>query len=285
MIVDAHSHFWQYDPVEYEWIGDDMSLLKRDFLPQHLQIIHRQYAVEGTIAVQARQSHEENRFLLKLAEENPSVRGVVGWVDLAADNVEENLHLFAKQPKFVGIRHMVQSEEDEEFLLRKDFNRGVGMLKKYGLAYDILIHEKQLAVATRFVERFPDQNFVLDHIAKPSIKSGVVEPWAQQIKELAANGQVFCKLSGLATEADWQTWKDVDMRPYLDAVFSAFGPDRLMFGGDWPVCLLAADYRRVLQLINGYIAEFDIEDQKKIMGLNALRFYNIQWKSPDENDR
>src|SRR5690606_37095277 len=145
MIVDAHSHFWQYDPVQYAWIGDDTSLLKRDFLPQHLQIIHRQYAVEGTIAVQARQSHEENRFLLKLAEENPSVRGVVGWVDLAADNVEENLLLFATHPKFVGIRHMVQSEEDEEFLLRKDFNRGVGMLKEYGLAYDILIHEKQLA--------------------------------------------------------------------------------------------------------------------------------------------
>src|SRR5690606_18435383 len=233
------------------------------------------FAVDGTISVQARQSLEENRLLLSFAQENSHIKGVVGWVDLSKNGVEEDLHLLAGESKFVGVRHMVQSETDENFLLQKDFNRGVGMLREYGLSYDILIHEKQLANTIRFVERFPDQKFVLDHIAKPAIMERSLQPWSQQIKSLAENTQVFCKLSGLVTEADWETWKEADMQPYLDVVFDAFGPDRLMFGSDWPVCLLAADYERVLKVIINYIAQFDVEDQKKIMGLNALRFYNI----------
>lgn len=274
LIIDAHNHFWQYDAVEYGWIGEDMPVLKRDFLPEHLHAVHKHFAVDGTIAVQARQSLEENRLLLNFARENSHIKGVVGWVDLSKNGVEEDLHLLAGESKFVGVRHMVQSETDENFLLQKDFNRGVGMLREYGLAYDILIHEKQLANTIRFVERFPDQKFVLDHIAKPAIKERSLQPWSQQIKSLAENTQVFCKLSGLVTEADWETWKEADMQPYLDVVFDAFGPDRLMFGSDWPVCLLAADYERVLKVIINYIAQFDVEDQKKIMGLNALRFYN-----------
>ncbi len=275
LIIDAHNHFWRYDPLEYGWIGEDMPVLKRDFLPEHLQSVHHHHEVDGTIAVQARQTHVENELLLNLAGENSLIKGVVGWVDLAKDSVEEDLNLFAQNPKFVGVRHMVQSETDPEFLLREDFNRGVGLLREYGLVYDILIHEKQLAVTKSFVERFPDQNFVLNHIAKPAIKAGVLKPWAQQIKALAEHPQVHCKLSGLVTEADWENWKEADILPYLDIVCEAFGPDRLMFGSDWPVCLLAAEYERVIKLITKYIAQFDIEDQKKIMGLNALRCYKI----------
>lgn len=276
LIIDAHNHFWQYDPMEYPWIGDDISLLKRDFFPEQLKPNLDQYQVNGVIAVQARQSHDENRFLLNLARNNPYVKGIVGWVDLLADDVEESLQLFAQDPKFVGIRHMVQSETDEGFLLRKDFNRGVGFLKQYGLPYDILIHDKQLSVATKFVECFPEQKFVLDHIAKPLIKTGVIDPWAEQIKELAKHPQVLCKISGLVTEADWENWKEADVIPYLDIVFDAFGPDRLMFGSDWPVCLIASDYERVFKLITRYISRFEKEDQEKIMGLNAVKFYNIK---------
>ena len=275
LIIDSHNHFWHYDSRKYGWIGDDMPVLKRDFLPEHLQLVHQHHSVNGTIAVQARQTHEENRMLLNLARENAFIKGVVGWVDLSDDQVAEDLDYFARDPKFVGIRHMVQSETDPEFLLREDFVRGVGLLKAYGLAYDILIHAGQLAVTNRFVMRFPDQKFVLDHIAKPAIKAGVLDPWAQQIRALAEHPQVYCKLSGLVTEADWANWEEADVLPYLEVVCEAFGPDRLMFGSDWPVCLLAADSGRVLKVITNYIAQFDIEDQKKIMGMNALRFYNI----------
>lgn len=275
LVIDAHNHFWQYDPMKHGWIGDDISLLRRDFFPDQLRPTLDQHGVNGVIAVQARQSHDENRFLLKLADEEPFIKGVVGWVDLSADDVEESLQLFVQHPKFVGIRHMVQSEADEGFLLRKDFHRGVAFLKQYGLAYDILIHEKQLAVTRKFVERFPEQRFVLDHIAKPPIKAGVLEPWARQIKQLANNTQILCKISGLVTEADWGNWREADIRPYLDVVFNAFGPDRLMFGSDWPVCLIASDYERVFELITGYIALFEKEDQEKIMGLNAAKFYEV----------
>lgn len=275
LVIDAHNHFWQYDPVKYSWIGDDISILKRNFLPQQLQPALDYYKVGGVVAVQARQDHEDNRFLLKQAKSNPVIKGVVGWVNLTADDVEENLHSFALDPKFVGIRHMVQSEPDEQFLLRKDFNRGIGLLKNFNLAYDILIHDRLLPVATTFVERFPDQKFVLDHIAKPPIKAGKLKPWEMHIRSLAENTQCLCKVSGLVTEADWFKWKESDIIPYLDAVFDAFGPDRLMFGSDWPVCLIAADYERVWDLINNYLAHFGQEDQEKIMGLNAVDFYNL----------
>lgn len=276
LIIDAHNHFWQYDPVGYNWIGDDISFLRHDFLPQHLQPILQEHGVSGSIAVQARQSLEENEFLLRLAADSSFIRGVVGWVDLAAGDVEEALQQLAQYQKFVGIRHMVQSEIDDRFLLRKDFNRGVGLLKEYNLAYDILIHEQQLPATIKFVGRFPDQKFVLDHLAKPRIAAGVIRPWEQHIRELAKNPQVFCKLSGLVTEANWKSWQEADILPYLDVVFEAFGPDRLMFGSDWPVCLIAADYERVLQLVTRYIAQSELADQEKIMGLNALKFYGLE---------
>lgn len=273
--IDAHNHYWQYSPQDYSWINDDMDILKKDFSPAGLKPFIEKYEINGLVAVQARQHHQDNDFLLQQAMQHSIVKGVVGWVDLSADDVEEHLSAYASFPKFVGVRHMVQSEPDENFLLRADFMRGVGLLKSYGLAYDILISHTQLPVTIKFVERFPDQKFVLDHIAKPPIKTGDITPWKENICNLAKNSQVLCKLSGLVTEADWKEWKVSDIVPYLDVVFDAFGPERLMFGSDWPVCLVAADYDQVWEIIKKYIAQFRKDDQEKILGINALKFYNL----------
>lgn len=273
--IDAHNHYWRYNPQDYSWIDDDMTILKRDFSPKELKPSMERYDIDGLVAVQACQDHEDNDFLLQQSMLHPSVKGVVGWVNLSAEDVAEHLESYAGFPKFVGIRHMVQSEPDENFLLREDFRRGVALLKSYDLAYDILISHAQLPDAIKFVELFPDQKFVLDHIAKPPIKAGIIDPWRENVRNLAKNPQVLCKLSGLVTEADWKEWKVSDIKPYLDVVFDAFGPERLMFGSDWPVCLLAADYDQVYKIISDYIAQFRKEDQEKIMGINAIKFYDL----------
>lgn len=274
--IDAHNHFWQYNPKDYSWIDDSMTILKKDFSPEELKLFTEKYDIDGLVAVQAYQSHKDNDFLLQQAIHHPIVKGVVGWVDLSAEKVEEDLETYAHFPKFVGIRHIVQSEPDKNFLLREEFRRGVGFLESYKLAYDILISQAQLPMAIKFVERFPDQKFVLDHIAKPPIKAGIIDPWKENIRNLAKNSQVLCKLSGLVTEADWKEWKVSDLTPYLDVVFEAFGPDRLMFGSDWPVCLLAARYDQVYKVIHDYIAQYRKEDQEKIMGINAIKFYDLE---------
>jgi len=271
MRVDAHQHFWRYDAERYAWITPEMAVLKRDYLPEHLRPELSKAEIDATIAVQADQSENETRFLLALAETNPEIAGVVGWVDLRAANLRERLEYFVRFKHLRGFRHIAQSEPDDRFLAREDFLRGVSQLEAFGFTYDILIYPKQLPAAVELAAHLPNQRFVLDHMAKPSIRTGEAEPWATHIRTLAKHDNVFCKLSGLVTEADWRAWKPADIRPYLDVVFEAFGTRRLMFGSDWPVCLLAASYAQVAQLISDYAAS----DHDRIFGRNAAEFYRL----------
>lgn len=276
MRIDAHQHFWIYHSDEYGWIDDSMSMLRRNFLPEDLAPELERNDVQGSVAVQARQSLEETRWLLELAQHNANILGVVGWVDLRSPDVREQLSRFAKDPKLVGIRHIVQSEPDDRFLLRPDFLRGVSMLEEFDLAYDILIYQRHLPVASEFVERFPRQRFVLDHLAKPPIKVGKIEPWASGIRRLAKFQNVFCKLSGLVTEADWHRWSAEQITPYLDVAFESFGADRLMIGSDWPVCLAAASYKGAMDVVRNYFARFAPEVRNAVTGGNAQRFWKLR---------
>lgn len=275
MRIDAHQHFWNYSPREYDWIGDSMSALRRNFLPRDLAPELTATGFDGSIAVQARQLLEETRWLLELSEHSPRILGVVGWLDLCAPDVRSQLASFTANPKLVGVRHIVQSEPDGRFLLRPDFVRGIAALEEFGLAYDILIYTKHLPVAIEFVQKFPRQRFVLDHLAKPPIRSGEIDTWAQGIRKLAAFPNVSCKLSGLVTEADWQHWTPEQIKPYLDIAFACFGPERLMIGSDWPVCLVAAFYTRAISLVTDYIAKYEASAQAAVLGENAARFYRV----------
>jgi len=275
MRIDAHQHFWKYSRDEYEWIDDSMTALHRDFLPEDLKLELKKTGFDGSVAVQARQTLEETRWLLELAERTPSILGVVGWVDLRSPGVRSQLNQFAQNGKLVGIRHIVQSEPDDRFLMQPDFLRGISALQEFDLAYDILIYSKHLQVAAGFVERFPRQRFVLDHMAKPPIKSGEIDLWASGIRRLAAFPNVFCKLSGLVTEADWLLWKPEQIVPYLDIAFGAFGPDRLMIGSDWPVCLVAAPYQRVMRVVQDYVHQHCPDRSDRVMGGNAQRFWRL----------
>jgi L-fuconolactonase len=276
MNIDAHQHFWKYNPQRDRWITDEMSLLKRDFLPDCLIAELRANGIDGSIAVQADQSEDETEFLLNLAARHDSIiRGVVGWLDLSSPTLPERLAHFAKFKKLRGLRHIVQSEPDDRFMLRPDFCCGIARLKDFDLTFDILIYPRQLPAAIELIEKFPDQKFVLDHLAKPLIRTQEIQPWAKQIRILAHNPNLFCKLSGLVTEAKWTNWQPADFDPYLDVVFDAFGADRLMFGSDWPVCLLAANYRQVREVVDRYIARFQPGSQAKIFGLNAIQFYSL----------
>jgi len=275
MHIDAHQHFWMYSPADYEWIDDSMTALRRNFLPDDLGPDLENAGFGGSIAVQARQTLEETRWLLDLAARSPSILGVVGWVDLRSPDVRSQLEVMARNPKLVGIRHVVQSEPDDRFLLQPDFLRGISVLEDFELAYDILIYSRHLPVAAEFVNRFPRQRFVLDHLAKPPIKSGNFDSWARGISEFAAFPNVFCKLSGLVTEADWQHWTAEQIVPFLDVAFESFGPDRLMIGSDWPVCLLAASYKRALDVVKSYLIQKNSECQDRVLGGNALRFWRL----------
>lgn len=275
MRIDSHQHFWNYQAKEYPWITDKLSRIRRNSLPADLEPELKKFKLDGSIAVQARSSLEESRWLLNLADHYPTIKGVVGWVDLLSEHVEKQLAEFAKHPRFVGVRHIVQDESDDQFMLRPEFLRGVGRLKQFNLSYDILIYPKQLPAAIKFVEKFPEQKFVLDHLAKPLIKDGTISPWDQQIRELGKFENVCCKVSGMVTEAKWNEWKPADFRPYLDVVFEAFGEDRLMFGSDWPVCLLSASYERMFGIARDYLAELPGSVSRKVMGENAARFYGI----------
>jgi L-fuconolactonase len=276
MKIDSHQHFWRYDAARDAWITDAMAVLKRDFLPDELAKECDANGIDGSIAVQAAQSEEETLFLLDLAEHNEHIAGVVGWVDLRSPQFEERLRFFSQFKKLCGFRHLAQAEPDDRFLVGSDFLRGIARLREYGFTYDILIYPKQLPAAIELVARFPEQRFVVDHLAKPEIKAGGREPWATQMRTLAQNHNVFCKVSGLVTEADWLHWKAEDFRPYLDVAFEAFGVERLLFGSDWPVCLLAASYRQVKQLIEDYGRNLPASDQESIFGGNAVRFYGLE---------
>ena len=276
MNIDSHQHFWRYDPRRDAWITEEMSVLKRDFLPEDLIPQLRANRVEGSIAVQASQSESETTFLLDLAEQFDAIKGVVGWVDLCDPDLPKRLEHFSHFEKLRGFRHIVQSEPDDRFMLREDVLTGIRHLGEFEFTYDILIYPHQLPAAIELAERLPHQPFVLDHLAKPLIRSGVISPWADQIRLLAANPNVYCKVSGLITEADWRKWRETDFKPYLDVVFDAFVPARLMFGSDWPVCLLAADYCEVRQLLANYLDDFPVEQRDKIFGGNAERFYRLR---------
>jgi L-fuconolactonase len=259
MRIDAHQHFWRYSPREYEWIDNSMASLRRDFLPSDLAPELNQNGFEGCVAVQTRQSFEETRWLLDLAAEHPFIVGVVGWVDLKSPSLRTALESLAANPKLVGVRHIVQSEPDDRFLLRPEFLNGVAMLEEFDLAYDILIYPRHLPVAAEFVGRFPNQRFVLDHLAKPAIRQHNLREWSGGIMELAPLPNVLCKLSGLVTEANWQTWQPQEIRPCLDVAFQCFGPERLMIGSDWPVCTVAASYSRTISVVTDYLKSFPTE--------------------------
>jgi L-fuconolactonase len=276
MKIDTHQHFWKYNERDYVWMSTGMDKLRKDHLPADLLPLMQSAGVEATVAVQARQSLEESAWLLQLADEYPFIRGVVGWVDLCSECVVEQLEHFSQHPKFRGVRHVVHDESDDEFMLRPSFLKGLGQLKQFGLTYDLLLFPRHLPIACNVVKRFPGQPFVLDHIAKPPVRAREIEPWAGDLKRLAAFPNVFCKISGLVTEGKWDSWKAQDFDPYLDVVLNVFGPHRLMIGTDWPVCTLATGYKSVIDLEAGYISKLSADEQYAILQKNPVAFYSIQ---------
>ncbi len=274
MFIDAHQHFWKYNPVRDSWIDETMGVLKKDFLPKDLVPILKRNNIDGCIAVQADQSEEETQFLLDLAKDNPIIKGVVGWVNLMNENVESRLAHFSKDSKFKGVRHILQAET-EDFVLNPDFQNGISKLEKFNLTYDILVFPNQINNIITLVKKSPNQVFILDHIGKPYIKSGKIKYWREAILELASYPNVYCKISGMVTEANLKTWNTKDFKLYLDVVFESFGIDRLLFASDWPVCLLATEYEEVLKVCMDYITSLSKNEQNKIMGLNAILVYNL----------
>ncbi len=273
MRIDAHHHYWNYNQTEYDWIDDNMAVIRRSFLPEDLKKTIDTAGIDGVITVQARQSLEETEWLLELAGKNDFTKGVVGWVPLAANNIASILEKYAANDKLKAVRHVIQGEPDDNFILSKDFNRGVSLLKKFNLTYDILIFERHLPQSIDFVDRHPEQLFVLDHIAKPLIKNNILEPWSGSLRELAKRGNVYCKISGMVTEADFNNWTEAQLQPYLNTVLEAFGPNRLMFGSDWPVCLVACKYTQWVAIIETFIRQLTADEQTKIMGENARAAY------------
>jgi len=274
MKIDSHQHFWKYDSVKHAWIDSSMQKIAKDFLPKDLKPFMDQTQVEGCVAVQADQSEEETQFLLDLAKKNLFIKGVVGWFDLKANSLPKRLKYFSKNPLLKGVRHILQAEK-EGFMLQDTFLKGIGQLKNYKLTYDILIYPHQLEEATILVEKNPDQPFVLDHLGKPYIKDQKIDEWAAQIRQLAKFKNVYCKLSGMVTEADWNHWQGSDFEDYMSVVLNTFGVDRLMFGSDWPVCLLAGSYSHVIELVDQFIKKLSAGDRNKIMGINAQNFYKL----------
>ncbi len=276
MRLDAHQHFWKYNPSRDTWITEQMAVLKRDYCPGDVRPEMTASGIDGAIAVQADQSEAETNFLLELAEQNPWIAGVVGWVDLASDSINQRLESFSRFEKLRGLRHVVQSEPDDRFLLRPEIMHGIRSVGEFDRTFDLLIYPSQLPAALELVSRLPDQRFVLDHIAKPPIESGITAGWREGMFELAQNPNVFCKVSGMVTEANWKNWEPAHFAPYLDVVFEAFSADRLIFGSDWPVCLLAASYRQVVELVSGYLKQLPADTHEKVFGENAMRCYGLR---------
>jgi L-fuconolactonase len=273
--VDAHHHLWRYSASEYEWIDDRMAALRRDFLPAEFIGELTGAHIDGAVTVQARQTIEETQWLLELAGRHKEILGVVGWAPISSQHFASSLDTLAANPKLVGLRHVVQAEQ-RGFLDGEDFNRGIRAMRATGLIYDLLIAEHQLGEAIRFVDRHPQQIFVLDHIAKPKIAAGEIEPWRMWLQELSKRSNVCCKISGMVTEDSWTRWSIESLRPYLDTVVSAFGPDRLMAGSDWPVCLVATGYAQWWQVLRSYYADFSDDERANIFGATAARTYNLK---------
>jgi L-fuconolactonase len=275
MKIDSHHHFWNYDPGEYGWIDDAMRVIRRDFLPEHLQAEIAAADVDGVVSVQARQNLMETKWLLGFARQHDFIKGVVGWVELVSPQVEAELECFAAFTKLKSVRHVIQGEPDENFILRADFNRGIRELSKFNLAYDILIFERHLPQTIKFVDTHPNQVFVLDHIAKPQIQANAFEPWNRNLRELAKRPNVYCKASGMVTEADYATWSEGSLQRYFDVALAAFGPQRLMFGSDWPVCLVACGYARWHKLVSDWINKLSPAEQARILGGTAIEAYKL----------
>lgn len=273
--IDSHQHFWKFDPVRDAWITDDMEIIQDDFLPDDLKPILQYYGIDGCISVQADQSEAENKFLIDHANQHDFIKGVVGWVDLKAENIEEQLAWYKQFGKLKGFRHVLQGEADRAFMLNPEFKRGISKLKQFGYTYDILIHADQLGYANEFAASFPDQPFVIDHLAKPDIKKKNISGWEKDMKAIAKNANVYCKVSGMVTEADWKNWKTDDFTPYLDVVFEAFGTNRVMYGSDWPVCRVAATYGEMLEIAELYVSKLSADEQARFWGDNAIKFYAL----------
>ena len=274
--IDAHQHFWIFDPIRDTWIGSEMSVIQKDFLPVDLQPILQAAGIDGCVTVQVNQSEEENDFLLDLAARHDLIKGIVGWVDLQSPAVEERLAHYRRYPLLKGFRHVLQGEKDRALMLKPGFKKGIGLLRQFGYTYDILIFPDQLGYAREFTQAFPDQPLVIDHIAKPYIREKrIIEDWQEAIRAVARQENVYCKISGMVTEADWKNWKPEDFRPYLDTVVEAFGTKRILYGSDWPVCLVAASYEKMQGIVKDYFSAFSEAEQDDFFGGNAIRFYNL----------
>ena len=276
MKLDSHQHFWKYNPAHQVWMTDAMAVLRRDFLPPDLKPLLQETQFDGTIAVQARQMVEETEWLLELSNKHDFIKGVVGWVDLRSPKLREQLEKYSKRPKLRGVRHVVHDDPDDNFMLLPEFRRGIAQLREFDLTYDLLLFPKHLPVAAKLVSEFPDQPFVLDHIAKPAMREGLISPWREDLQKLAEFPNVFCKLSGLVTEAEWKRWQPQEFHRYLDVVVAAFGTERLMIGSDWPVCTLSGDYADTMRVVTEYVSRFDPAIRTAILGGNCARFYGIR---------
>ena len=273
--IDSHQHFWKYDPIRDSWITDDMAVIQRDFFPEDLEPILKNNGIDGCVIVQSDQSEEENHFQLQNAADHKFIKGVVGWVDLSSANVEQRLEYYSQFEKMKGFRHVLQGEPQRDFMLRPEFLNGISLLEKYGFTYDILIFPDQLKFVNEMVAKFPKQKFVLDHIAKPYIKDKVITGWDADITTLGKFDNVFCKISGMVTETNWNNWKPEEFDPYMDVVVDTFGTDRVMFGSDWPVCKVSATYEEVHGLVKNYFSGYSESEKVKVFGENAIKFYSL----------
>ncbi len=276
MKIDAHHHFWLYNEKEFGWINDDMSELKRDFLPKNLKGLLKSIHFDGSIVVQARQSLEETRWLLELAQKYDFIKGIVGWVDLCSPDVKIQLNQFANNPYLKGVRHVIHDEANDQFMLSEEFQRGISVLKDFSLTYDLLLFPKHIPYALQLVEKFPEQLFVLDHIGKPDIKNKEISFWKENLTKLAEYKNVYVKVSGMVTEADWKNWRKEDFKAYLDIVFNAFGPERVMIGSDWPVCTVSESYESVMGIVLDYVKQYASSYESQILGENCSRFYSLK---------
>ena len=274
-IIDAHHHLWNYNPLDYGWMDDSMAVLKKDFLPEDLEAELQAANIAGTLVVQARQSVQDTNWLLEMADKHDFIKGVVGWINLCSPDVVNQLRVFADHPKMVGARHVIHDEADDDFMLRSDFKTGLVYLGAYGLCYDLLLFPRHLRRAIKLVDKFPRQRFVLDHLGKPPIKKGELEPWKHDISRLAVYPNVWCKLSGMVTEADWNNWTAEDLLPYMETILETFGPHRIMVGSDWPVCTLAGEYGRVMKIVPDFIRSLNQADQARILYKNAIDCYQL----------
>lgn len=273
--IDAHQHFWKYDPVRDSWINEEMQNIRKDFFPDDLKPILRKHQFDGCVAVQASESMKENEFLSELADESPFIRGVVGWIDIFSNEVEDQLELCSIWPQIKGFRNILQHRQVRDCMLQPEFIKGLRTLNKYGYSYDLLVLADQLPYVKELVAQFPNQKFVIDHIAKPDIKNGHLQEWSRWMAEIARYENVSCKISGMVTEADWKIWCDEDFYPCIETVVEAFGTERIMYGSDWPVCLVAASYEETLGIVQDYFASFSENEQEKFFGGNAVEFYNL----------